>query len=74
MFDPTAECVATETKQKKRKSTRSKTTKVTVLLVDPSKGLPKNKSCYKLKENGYDEVIIWEFLVSIQTVAEIKVV
>ena len=41
----------------KRKKKKSKTTKVTILLVDPSKGLPKNKCCRELKENGYEEVI-----------------
>ena len=56
-FDPTAECVATASQKKKKKAIRSRSTKVTILLVDPSKGIPKKNYHRQLKENGFEEII-----------------
>jgi len=54
-FDPTDECVAALSQ--KKKAIQCKSTKVTVLLVDPAKGIPKSKYRRELKENGCEEVI-----------------
>ena len=57
VFDPTAECIAIASQKKKKKAIRSRSTKVTILFVDPSKGIPKKNYCRQLRENGYEEII-----------------
>ena len=57
MFDPTAECVATLSQKKKKKSIRFRSTKITVLMVDPNKAVPRGKSRRKLEDEGYEEII-----------------
>ena len=57
VFDPTAECIATASQKKKKKAIRSRSTKVTILFVDPSKGIPKKNYRRQLRENGYKEII-----------------
>ena len=57
VFDPTEQCVAIVAQIKKKKAIRSRSTKITILLVDPSKRVPKNKYRRELKENGFEEII-----------------
>ena len=53
VFDPT---IATASQKKKKKAIRSRSTKVTILLLDPSKGIPKKNYHRQLRENGIIEV------------------
>ena len=57
VFDPTAQCVALAAKSKKKRASRCRTTKVTVLMVEPSQGVPKGKRRRNLKDEGFEEVI-----------------
>jgi len=44
VFDPTAQCVASSAKRKKKRAIRYSTTKVTVLMVEANQGVPKGSS------------------------------
>ena len=57
VFDPTAHCVALAAKKKKKRAIRCRTTKVTVLMVEPNQGVPKGKRRRKLKDEGFEEII-----------------
>ena len=56
-FDPTLECIANSAHKKKKKAVRNRSTKITVLIVDRDRAVPKGASRRKLRDDGYEEVI-----------------